>query len=239
MKLMTGAKQEQPLLQAGMICCFTILAAPSPPTIMFLLTNNTQIMKISIVFLFLFIVQLFRASAQELITKKNGEQIEVQILADSGMEVKYKTADYLDGPTYSIPRTTVFSIRRADGTVDTLRELFVPIAGDQDREVQDLYRQGMKDAKKNYHGYKGAGTGTFVVALLSPVVGLIPAVACSSTRPRTDFLAYPDESLMHYPDYERGYRKEAWKIKKGRVWQNWMVAFGLNLVLAVAIASNN
>ena len=100
-----------------------------------------------------------------------------------------------------------------------------------------LYRQGRKDATKNYDGYKTAGTGTFVVSLISPIVGLIPAIACSSTKPKDFNLGYTNPELMKNADYQKGYTQNAKKIKQGRVWRNWAIAFSINLVLAIAIAS--
>lgn len=60
----------------------------------------------------------------------------------------------------------------------------------------DLFIQGQKDALRFYKGYKGAGTGTLIAGLVSPLVGLIPAIACSSTEPKEINLNYPNADLM-------------------------------------------
>jgi hypothetical protein len=97
--------------------------------------------------------------------------------------------------------------------------------------------KGQVDATIYYKGYKGAGTGTLIAGLFSPLLGLIPAIACSSTKPKETNLHYPSAELMKNPDYFRGYTQKARKIKQGKVWMNWGIAFGVNLVAEVFLLS--
>ena len=101
----------------------------------------------------------------------------------------------------------------------------------------DLFMQGQKDASVYYRGFKGASTGTFVVSLLSPIVGLIPAMACSATPPKEISLTYPNVDLINKTDYTNDYKLKAKKIKQGRVWKNWGIALGINIVAVVLIVS--
>ena len=94
----------------------------------------------------------------------------------------------------------------------------------------DLFQQGRNDAKLYYTGYKGAGTGTFLTTfLLSPILGLIPAIACSSTTPNASNFTFPNSALAREPDYISGYMQEAKKKKSGKVWGN----FGIGTILVV------
>lgn len=62
------------------------------------------------------------AQAQDLLTKRNGEELLVKVLEISPNEVKYRRADNPDGPLISVWRTDMFMIRYANGT----KELFGP-----------------------------------------------------------------------------------------------------------------
>jgi hypothetical protein len=75
-------------------------------------------------------------------------------------------------------------------------------------------------------------------SLLSPIVGLIPAIATSSSQPNRNNLSFPDEKLMENSDYFMGYTKKAKKIKQGRVWTNWAIGFGANLVAILILSSS-
>ncbi|PJJ53220.1 hypothetical protein [Hymenobacter chitinivorans] len=69
----------------------------------------------------LFLVLLgFVAQAQDVLTKQNGEEVQVKVLEITPSEVHYKRFDYLDGPLIIVPKADVFMIRYANGT----KELF-------------------------------------------------------------------------------------------------------------------
>jgi uncharacterized protein YcfL len=94
----------------------------------------------------------------------------------------------------------------------------------------ELYNKGQQDAKVHYKGYKGAGTGTLVTTLLlSPLVGLVPAIVTSSVKPQDQNLDYPNHELMKNEDYSTGYKYEARKTKNRKVWTNWGIGFGVIL----------
>lgn len=94
----------------------------------------------------------------------------------------------------------------------------------------ELYNKGQQDAKVHYKGYKGAGTGTLVTTLLlSPLVGLVPAIATSSVKPQDQNLDYPNHELMKNADYSTGYKNQARKTKNRKVWTNWGIGFGVIL----------
>ena len=60
------------------------------------------------------------ARAQDLLTKRNGDEIAVKVVEITPAEVKYRRADNPDGPLISIWRTDVFLIRYANGTKEVL-----------------------------------------------------------------------------------------------------------------------
>lgn len=104
-------------------------------------------------------------------------------------------------------------------------------------DANKLFIDGQIDAKNHYRGYTGAGTATLLVGLLSPLIGVIPAVACSSTPPQDRNLHYPNPKLMENEDYKKGYTQKAKKIKQSKVWTNWGIAFATNLLLVILISA--
>jgi hypothetical protein len=55
-----------------------------------------------------------------LLTKQNGEEIQVKVLEITPSEVRYRRTDNPDGPLISVRRSDVFMIRYANGTKDVL-----------------------------------------------------------------------------------------------------------------------
>lgn len=102
---------------------------------------------------------------------------------------------------------------------------------------EDLNIKGQIDAARHYKRYKGAATGTLLTSLLSPVIGLIPAILCSSTYPKIENLGYPNEELFKQAAYYKAYTKKAKKIKQRKVWSNWGIGLGVNLVVILVLAN--
>lgn len=173
--------------------------------------------------------------SQDILTKNTGEDIEVKVLEITTQEVRYKKFDNQDGPIYTILKPDLLMIRYENGTKDIFKQEnkteLISITSD------DLFSQGQADASRYYKGYKGAGTGTLITSLISPIVGLIPAIACSSTSPKEANLDFPNASLMNNPEYYNGYTKKAKKIKQGKVWKNWGVAMAVNIAAVLILSS--
>lgn len=58
----------------------------------------------------------FVASAQDLVTKKDGSDIKAKVIEVSPSEVKYKAWDNLDGPVFVLPASDVLIIRFENGS---------------------------------------------------------------------------------------------------------------------------
>ena len=98
-----------------------------------------------------------------------------------------------------------------------------------------LFNLGTIDATRYYKGYKPAATGTLIASFFFPL-GLIPAIACSSTTPARENLGYKDQKLMENTSYFNGYTHKAHAIKKKKVWGGF--AIGSGLVIALSILMN-
>ena len=135
--------------------------------------------------------------------------------------------------------TTVYSITICCSQVILNEEKQNEIDSTESTYNVDYFLQGKSDASRYYNGYKGAGTGTLITSLISPLIGLVPAITCSLIPPKKVNLNYPDVVLMNKPEYSKGYFKTSKKIKRGKVWANWGIAFGVNLVAVIIITSAN
>jgi hypothetical protein len=102
---------------------------------------------------------------------------------------------------------------------------------------EDLNIKGQIDAARHYKKYKGAATGTLLTSLASPVIGLIPAILCSATYPKIENLGYPNEELFKQATYNKAYTKKAKRIKQRKVWSNWGIGLGVNLVVILVLAN--
>lgn len=188
----------------------------------------------------LFLLSLQVIQAQDIITKRTGESLKAKVLEITPAEVKYKHIDRLEGPTYTLAKADVLLIQYEDSTQETF-DLENTVQQEQEpiKEMLSkgigLYAQGQQDAVVYYEGYRGARTGTLVTSLLSPLAGLIPAIACSTTTPKEKNLDYPSHELMKNPDYKNGYLQCSRKIKSGKVWSYWGVGLGVNLALALML----
>ena len=97
-------------------------------------------------------------------------------------------------------------------------------------EINNIYLiddsvQGKNDAQRFYNGYKTAGNAVVATGYFIPL--LIPAlsisIATTTNVPKDENLNYPSKSLMQNEKYANSYRQEALKIKKRKVWLNFLI----------------
>ncbi len=69
-----------------------------------------------------FLLLAFHAQAQDVITLKNGNEIQSKILDIGSTEIKYKKFENLEGPSYNILKAEVFMIKYKNGTKDVFNE---------------------------------------------------------------------------------------------------------------------
>jgi hypothetical protein len=167
--------------------------------------------------------------AQDVIIKSNGEEIKSKILEVNQNEVKYKIFDYQSGPSYTISKSDIFMIRYENGTKD----VFNDAKGKNNSNVsvipfEEMRTKGKQDASTYYRG-KNSGAGwTMVTSIVtSPLIALIPAVACSASEPNDINLNAPDEKLMKNADYKQAYVDQSHKIKKRKIWKNFAIGSGV------------
>ena len=193
---------------------------------------------------------------QDIITKKNGEGVKAKVLEITANEIKYKRFENLEGPTYVLAKADVLIVKYENnteeiftgtesftqGVVEPAEEAPVTLTAVTKEPVVNatstsLYVHGQQDAEMHYKKYKSAGTGILIGSLFSPILGLVPAIVCSSIKPQSHNLNYPNHALMQDAGYSTGYKNKARQMKSRKVWRNWGIGLGVNLVLAIALAN--
>jgi hypothetical protein len=177
-----------------------------------------------------------RCLAQEkadIITLLNGESITCTIANQSKTDIYYQAKEG-KGQTFVIPIADIKSVAYWNGEKVIFTEL-PPQASTNPTQTTvmpvpyEMYSKGLLDGENVYERYGGAAKSTFIVSLLNPVLGLVPAIACASMVPADRNLMLPPSTHISDPNYLAGYREAAYKKKKKAVWNS----FGQGAVLSV------
>jgi hypothetical protein len=189
-------------------------------------------MKKSLLVLFLLIFSLvLGVNAQDIIIKKNGDEIKAKVLEITLSELKYKNFNNLEGPMISIAKSDVIFVKYENGTKDVFGEdKIANTSNPTGMDNEKLALVGKADARRYYKGYSGAGGGTLVTGLFAgSLLALVPAIATASSAPKESNLQYPNINLVNNPSYVNAYRQEAFKIKKHKIWNNYFIALIANV----------
>jgi hypothetical protein len=188
-------------------------------------------MKIFFITSFLTFAVLLSAVAQDIITLKSGEELNIKIVKLNPSDIVYIQKGSTDTSTRM--REEVLKIHYQNGTL-----VYLTDNKNQSKiyENDTMYNAGIADANMYYKGYKAATAGTIVAALIFPF-NLIPAVACSVTPPSISNLGYRNPKLMENHGYYFGYTKQAHKIKKHKVWSGYAIGSGAVIVLYILLST--
>lgn len=171
-------------------------------------------MKNYVLFFALLTLIVVNLNAQDIITMHNGNDIKAKVFEISDTEIKYKKFDLLDGPTYTKKKSEILIIRYENGMKDMFLE-----EQKNNEGITKFNSDGRADAKIHYRGRNSGAVWTGATAFwFSPLIGVIPAIACSATTPKDFNLNYPDKDLMRDYNYSNNYKKEAKRIKRNKVW---------------------
>lgn len=81
-------------------------------------------------FFLLLTIVFFNVSAQDVIVKRNGDELQCEVLEVSKNEVKYKRWSNLNGPTFVDEKVDILMIRYQNGEVDEFDENSTPRTGE-------------------------------------------------------------------------------------------------------------
>jgi hypothetical protein len=201
---------------------------------------------------------------------KSGKKTIAKILIINSNEIRYKLFDFQDGPTYQANKSELKSLTRGNGKVLKFEDELVNVekkttqnsnqnnnqtnttSNDYSKYTsyngysysfnQQLYEKGKQDARRFYK-HKGGSIGVGCAAAgCGPVLGLIPALIVADNEPKSVNLNIPPSQYSTHTDYLKGYREEAMRMKKKRVWNGYGIGAGLItafvvLIYAIAILS--
>lgn len=87
---------------------------------------------------------VLQLSAQDIITKCNGEEIAAKVAEIGDTQIKYRKYENAQGPLYTLPASEVFLIRFEDGT----REVVTPLDAPQSHRPRLRKRPGRRAAQQ-------------------------------------------------------------------------------------------
>jgi len=91
------------------------------------LMSKKNIMQKTVLFFAALCVSVASTFAQDIITLKNGEDIQVLVQEIGEVDVKYKKFDNPNGPNYTLKKSEIFMIRYANGSKDVFADNAVPV----------------------------------------------------------------------------------------------------------------
>lgn len=111
----------------------------------------------------------------DIITKRDGEEIEAKVKAVTQDEIEYKKCGREDGPRYTIDKSEVFMIKYPDGSKDVFEEDADEKAEDEEKErdVRSEADHGSSSGEESSaeseadDGADGAGIAGFVFSMLT------------------------------------------------------------------------
>ena len=150
----------------------------------------------------------------------------MKIIEVSSTSVKYKKLDNIDGPIFEIPKSDILMLKYSNGTREVVKT--------EATSPQNLScYSAQEDARVNYRKKGFSGGGTFLVSTIAgPLLGLIPAIICSSSTPRESKWGVPNQENMKTNEYRICYKNKVRSLKSKRVWTGWGIGLAINLVAA-------
>lgn len=170
--------------------------------------------------------------AQDFIVLKTGTEVKTKVIEVTPTEIKYRLFENLDGPLITINKSDAILIRYSNGTNEIINTTIPSLIS------TEMAASGKRDAEKNYDpGSAGLLTGATTI-LFGGIIGLIPAIVCSSSIPKEQNLHYPDTKLIQNPVYENSYKSRAKSMKQSSVWTSFGIACVANIAIVILITTS-
>ena len=130
-------------------------------------------------------------NAQDILTKKTGEDIKAKVLEVTTNEIKYKLFDNLNGPTFVVLKSDLIMLRYENGTKDIYNQTNKVNQSSTLSNINEdeMSEKGKNDAKVSYTGKNsGAGWTSATTLIMAPLSGAVVAFLCSNESPSDENL---------------------------------------------------
>lgn len=188
---------------------------------------------------------------QDLIVKKNGEEVVGKIIKVGVDTVHYRMLSEESGPLHFVLRNDVASMQLAtspsqkqihqlptvNSTADEYALASAAPAGSATLSAataEELMFKGRQDALMYYKG-QGPLWGTAGATFLFPPAGLITGIITAASPPNVDNVFHPNYQLMKEPVYRDAFKKQAHKRKIGKSAAGFGIGFGALLAFALML----
>lgn len=115
-----------------------------------------------------FTLNILAATAQDMLFKLDGEQVEVRVLEITPSEVKYKLTSNPEGPTYVLPKKEIYMVEYANGSKEVFGVKPKPVEDTQPPKVNNEKRY----EEKEYRSRKGGGIAGVIIGSALTVVSV-------------------------------------------------------------------
>lgn len=206
-------------------------------------------MKIKFLFLFVFSFFVFTTWSQDVIIKKDLDEINAKVIKVGINEIEYKKFENPKGPNYSINKNDVMMIKYANGTKD----VFANEKIDQKKveaTKQEIKKEKTENPQSPINNDDKCAMGTMdarnlhhkigqhiLLGIFTGPLGVI-GTAVSSPKPwnnREGMMMIKDANIIRDRDYLHYYEKKA----RQRNIINTSIGFAILIVATVIIASSH
>ncbi len=157
---------------------------------------------------------------QDTIVKVNGDEILGKVTEVTPGYIIFQKNDSAQIINQVIPLEDLFMIKYSNGT----REIITLTKTEKNLSSVEMYAKGQNDADLLYVGNRPM-VGTIISTFIYPPVGLIEGIISASTAPKPKNFVVPEMNLLNNQDYISGYKKQAHKKKRKKVF----IGFGIGI----------
>lgn len=173
-------------------------------------------------------------NCQDTLTLINGNTVIIKLKSYDAEKLVFSTE--LDSTANTqLPMSRVERLVLQNGTVvkNQLKE-----EGDVAEINYDPIKNLPNDVRHQYKAYKWVSTATLVTSMIgTPLAGLPVAIVGASTPPSSKAFNVRDTSLLRDSTYMALYKSEAYKLKKKKVWNNFVIGSVLWIPVMIIIAA--
>jgi hypothetical protein len=190
-----------------------------------------------------FILTAAYSHAQDLIVKKNGDEVIGKIVKVGEDTIHYRMLSEEKGPLRFVLRSDVASMQLATSPsqrqpsqlaqADEYASASASVVGTAPAKAlnaDELMYQGRHDAMLYYKG-QGPLWGTAGATFLFPPAGFVAGIVTAATPPNVDNLFHPNHQLMKEPVYYESFKRQAHKRKIGKAAAGFGIGFGSLIAL--------